>query len=84
MPIIRPIIRQIHFDPIDYRLVRDLAKANGLERDSLSAALHWIIREWFAMRIQVDSAPAPQVYPMTSLQDEIARIKAELARKAGG
>lgn len=55
MPQSRPIVRLIHFDPTDYRLLCDLAKGSRLEGESLSTVLHWIIQEWSALRSQAEA-----------------------------
>ena len=57
------IQRMVNLEPLDYRLVREFAEEKGLGRKGFSAALRFIIRDWYALQIIAASSQRPPPYP---------------------
>jgi hypothetical protein len=72
------ILRLLHLDPFDDRLIRDYARMRGWPPDSTSAAVRGILHEWFALRMQAETEHWPQIVPPWDLKTEIQRIKTYL------
>ena len=73
---------QVRLERSDYKVLRSLGLMVEIGSYDISAALRFILRDWFALRMvsraheQFRSAHPGE--PMLSLQEEIGRIKAQL------
>lgn len=52
------IVRNIVFEPEDYRILKEVIKKQALGQRGRSAAVRMIIREWYEMRKQQAAAEA--------------------------
>ena len=51
MPAIRYITRMVNLETLDYRIIRQFAEEKGLGKKGFSAALRFIVRDWYALRM---------------------------------
>jgi hypothetical protein len=62
MPNIRYITRKINLETLDCRIIRQFAEEKGLGKKGFSAALRFIIRDWYTLRMIRITQDKPKDY----------------------